>query len=158
DVPIASPAEHRFAAALLADCPSALATVPAGDDRARDALIAMGARAEAGAREAPADGSALPSPRENLLAATAPVRAAASGEAVFFSAPGEGREAVEIARRIAEEARGGVPFDRIAVLLRAPQVYSSLFETALGRAGIPAFFARGARRPDPAGRAFLVLL
>src|SRR5262249_38653380 len=29
---------------------------------------------------------------------------------------------------------------------------------ALGRAGIPAFFARGARRPDPAGRAFLVLL
>src|SRR5262249_10912882 len=52
----------------------------------------------------------------------------------------------------------GTPFDRMAILLRAPHVYVSLVEAALARAGIPAFFARGARRPDPAGRALLVLL
>ena len=46
----------------------------------------------------------------------------------------------------------------MAILLRAPRAYSSLLETALHRAGIPAFFARGARRPDPSGRALLVLL
>src|SRR5260370_12050790 len=31
-------------------------------------------------------------------------------------------------------------------------------ETALRRAGIPAFFVRGSRRPDPSGRALLALL
>jgi CRISPR/Cas system-associated exonuclease Cas4 (RecB family) len=102
--------------------------------------------------------SALAHLREYLFADAAPAGPAEPGEAVFFSAPGEGREAVEIARRVTEEARDGIPFDRMAILLRAPVAYSSLFETALHRAGIPAFFARGARRPDPAGRALLLLL
>jgi ATP-dependent helicase/nuclease subunit B len=96
--------------------------------------------------------------RTYVFSETAPAQAAAPGDVVFFSAPGEGREAVEIARQILEEARRGTPFDGIAVLLRSPQAYSGLLETALGRAGIPAFFARGARRPDPAGRAFLAVL
>src|SRR5207245_9700638 len=73
-------------------------------------------------------------------------------------APGEGREAVEIARRILDEARAGTPFDEVAVLLRAPELYASLLEVALRRAGIPAWFARGTSRPDPSGRAFLALL
>ena len=76
----------------------------------------------------------------------------------FFSAPGEGREAVEIARSIVAEAARGVPLDRIAVLLRSPGVYAGLLETALDRAGIGTWFARGTRVPDPAGRAFLSLL
>jgi hypothetical protein len=76
----------------------------------------------------------------------------------MFSAPGEGREAVEIARRVLEEARRGVPLDQIAVLLRAPQTYLGLLEHAFHRAGIPSWFDRGTRRPDPAGRAFLALL
>src|SRR5207245_7548835 len=76
----------------------------------------------------------------------------------FFSAPGEGREAVEIARRILDEARAGTSFDEMAVLLRAPEVYGSLLEVALRRAGISAWFARGTSRPDPSGRAFLALL
>ena len=46
----------------------------------------------------------------------------------------------------------------MAVLLRAPEVYGSLLEVALRRAGIPAWFARGTSRPDPVGRAFLALL
>jgi ATP-dependent helicase/nuclease subunit B len=161
DVPVTSLVERAFVAALLAAAPAALATVPAGDDRTRAALEALGARPERSAQgsgAAAADTSALAHLRRHLFSDTVPARPAAPGEAVFFSAPGEGREAVEIARRILEEARAGTPFDRIAVLLRAPQVYASLFETAFGRAGIAAFFARGARRPDPAGRAFLVLL
>jgi RecB family exonuclease len=76
----------------------------------------------------------------------------------LFSAPGEGREAVEVARRVLAEASTGVPFDEMAILVRAPQTYSSLFEHALERAGVPAWFHRGTRRPDPAGRALLALL
>ena len=76
----------------------------------------------------------------------------------FFSAPGEGREAVEIARRILREARAGVRFDEMAVLVRSPQHYVGLIEHALRRAKVPAWFSRGTRRPLTAGRAFLALL
>jgi hypothetical protein len=76
----------------------------------------------------------------------------------MFSAPGEGRECVEIARRVLEEATRGVPYDEMAVLLRAPHVYLGLLEHAFQRAGVPSWFDRGTRRPDPAGRAFLALL
>ncbi len=76
----------------------------------------------------------------------------------IFSAPGEGREAVEIVRRVLREADAGVPFDEVAVLLRAPHTYLGLLEHAFARAGVPAWFERGTRRPDPAGRAFLALL
>ena len=76
----------------------------------------------------------------------------------MFSAPGEGRECVEIARRVLSLAHDGVAFDRIAVLLRSPEGYRAYLEEAFGRAGIPAHYARGAVRPDPAGRAFCALL
>src|SRR5205814_5788926 len=56
------------------------------------------------------------------------------------------------------EAEAGVPFDRMAVLLRAPAQYRPLLEEALARAGVPGHFASGTLRPDPAGRAFLALL
>ena len=65
---------------------------------------------------------------------------------------------MEIVRRVLQEAARGVPFDEMAVLLRAPQTYSGLLEHAFARAGVPAWFERGTRRPDPAGRAFLALL
>jgi superfamily I DNA/RNA helicase len=55
-----------------------------------------------------------------------------------FSAPGEGRECVEITRRVLSLARRGIPFDRIAVLLRSPEGYRSYIEEAFNRAGIPA--------------------
>src|SRR5262249_53994556 len=79
-------------------------------------------------------------------------------QVLIFSAPGEGRECVEVTRRVLALARDGVAFDRIAVLLRSPEQYRAPLEETFGRAGIPAHFARGARRPDPAGRAFYVLL
>ena len=49
-----------------------------------------------------------------------------AGDVVLFSAPGEGREAVEIVRRVLDEAGRGVPFDEMAVFLRTPQQYLGL--------------------------------
>ncbi len=76
----------------------------------------------------------------------------------FFSAPGEARECVEIARRMLEFARDGVRFDDMAVLLRSPGTYRAPLEDAFRRAGIPRWFSSGLPHPDPSGRALLALL
>jgi hypothetical protein len=156
DVAVSSRLEERFVAALVRAAPRALATVPAGDERTEAAFAALAAD-----RPAPASQPA-PSSLDRLhryLFAPAELSPAAPGDDVsFFSAPGEGRECVEIARRILDEAHRGVPFDRIAVFLRAPEAYASLLEGAFRRAGVPALFAFGTARPEPAGRAFLALL
>jgi RecB family exonuclease len=78
-------------------------------------------------------------------------------ELQVFSAADEAREHVELVRRILFEAAAGTPFDRMAVLYRAPVAPPALAE-ALGRADVPACFLRGRPVPDPAGRAFLALL
>ena len=57
-----------------------------------------------------------------------------------------------------QAAARGVPFDEMAVFLRSPSNYLGLLEHACHRGGIPAYFDRGVRRPDPAGRAFVALL
>ena len=157
DLPIGGAAERGLVEALIAVSPAVLATVPAGDDATLDALRSLGARE---VREEPpgADAGDLARARHFLFAAATPPPVTARGDVLFFSAPGEGREAVEIARRVLDEARAGTPFDEMAVLLRAPEVYASLLEVALRRAGVPAWFARGTSRPDPSGRAFLALL
>src|SRR5262249_46632627 len=84
--------------------------------------------------------------------------AQADGGFEIFSAPGEGLECVEIARRILALARDGIAFDEIAVLFRSAERYQPMMEDALRRARLPAWFSRGAARPHPAGRAFLALL
>ena len=76
----------------------------------------------------------------------------------FFSAPGEGLECVEVARRIRQAAERGTSFDQVAILLRHPNDYLPLVEDALRRAHIPGYFTLGTIRPHPAGRAFLALL
>jgi ATP-dependent helicase/nuclease subunit B len=76
----------------------------------------------------------------------------------FRSASDENRETVEIARSAMASAARGIPFDRMAVLLRNPDMYQPLIEDAMRRAGIPAFYTQGSRRPNPTGRAFLALL
>lgn len=151
DVPLDSRCERDLAARLVAAAPRALVTIPAGDPAPRLA----GRRPRA---VAPAASGSLARLQTHLFAASDPPPAAQDETLQLFSAPGEGREAVEIARRVLVEARAGTPFDRMAVLLRAPETYAPLLEAALRRAGVPAWFARGARRPHPAGRAFLALL
>ncbi|HEV2177715.1 MAG TPA: PD-(D/E)XK nuclease family protein [Terriglobia bacterium] len=168
DIPIETPAERDFVAALAGRSQRVLATVPDGDEATLAAwarvdgvsMTGMAGMASRASMESPpeAGGTGLARLRRYLFTETPPPEAEAGDEVRFFSAPGEGRECVEIARRILEEARNGVRFDRMAVLLRDPGAYSGFLETAFGRAGIPAYFARGTRRPDPAGRAFLALL
>ena len=96
--------------------------------------------------------------RRYLFSTESPPERKPTGELVWFSAPGEGRECVEVARRMLKEAGNGVRFDEMAILIRSPQQYIGVLEHALGRAEIPAYLDRGIRRPHPAGRAFLAIL
>ena len=153
DVAIASKAEASFIKAVIAAAGSVVATFPSSDART---LAHLGIAPQAFGREG--GPKALDRLQRYLFADEAPPAGAIDDSVELFSAPGEGREAVEIARRLMQEAARGVPFDQMAVLLRAPQTYLGVLEHALERAGIPAWFHRGTRRPDPAGRALLALL
>ena len=163
DVTIDTLAEQEFVAALAAVSQQMLATVPAGDARSQVALTRLAdAELITPLREDEA-GDQLSRIRRYLFALDVPppnpYAPTPNPQSVnFFSAPGEGRECIEITRRVLDEARQGVLFDRMAIFLRAPVLYSGLLESALRRAGVPAWFARGTSRPDPSGRAFLALL
>ncbi len=157
DVPMDSRAEQRFVEALASTAPELLATVPDGDATALRTLAALGGAVER--RDDPAPpGSDLASLRRFVFESDRPPERGRAGDVSLFSAPGEGREAVEIVRRVLDEAARGVPFDEMAVFLRTPQQYLGLLEHACARGGVPAFFDRGTERPDPSGRAFIALL
>ena len=187
DVPIENLCERDFVAALAARTPCLLATIPAGDERSSD-LIAQALGVEAvvphpadaaiantillreaeavngdlarsdDARGVAADAPSLERLQEYLFAETTPPERALDETVMVFSAAGEMQECVEIARRIQAEAGSGVPFDRIAIVLHGPSRYAPYLEEALARAGVPAYFARSAARPEPGGRALLALL
>lgn len=72
----------------------------------------------------------------------------------WFNSHSEHQEATEIARRIQASE---LPYDRIAVVARQPRQQMAL-QAAFRAAQIPHYAARGMRRPDPRGRAFLALL
>jgi ATP-dependent helicase/nuclease subunit B len=155
DVPVATRADALFVAALADVAGDVSATVPIGDDRTVALFAELGAQPMQTSR---VGASALHRLQEHLFSEVAPPSGDEDESVQLFSAPGEGRECVEIARRVCAEAAAGVPFDEIAILLRAPNTYLGLLEHAFTRANIPAWFDRGTRRPDPSGRAFLALL
>jgi ATP-dependent helicase/nuclease subunit B len=155
DVAVGSSAEEQLVAALVAASREVLATCPVADDLARRAFVHAGGRLDV---QTEARGTDLANLRAFLFNDEPPEERELDGSLEFFSAPGEGRECVEVARRILQETRRGVPFDQMAIFVRAPQSYFGLLEHALRRAGIPAWFDRGTRRPHPTGRAFLALL
>jgi RecB family exonuclease len=157
DVPVHSAIERALVVELASTAKELLFTCPAGDFRTLDNLKMVPSAQENAATPVPKD-SSLARLGFYLFSERTPPEGKLDDEVVFFSAPGEEREAVEIARRILAEAEKGIPFDRMGVLLRAPETYASLMEAAMRRAGIPAYFARGSRRPDPSGRALLALL
>ncbi len=103
DVPIDSAAEFEFIRALIAASPHDVITVPFGDIAgARSPRRRSGSSAEVLEQKGDADLAAL---RRYLFAtAAAHQNASPRGDVDCFSAPGEGRECVEIARRI---LRGG---------------------------------------------------
>ena len=158
DVPVNHPAEQELVAALRAQAPpgdSLLAVAPEGDLAIERLVVALRTRAERDQQSPPGVLAAL---QRHLFAAAAPPPAGPGEALTIFSAPGESRECVEVARRLLAEAGRGVAFDNMAVLLRAPLQYRAPLEEALARAGVPAWFARGTVQPDPSGRAFLALL
>ena len=176
DVPLDSRAEFEFVRALMAASRDVLATVPFGDIAALDRFKTLGIAPELLVQTGEADLVAL---RRYMFAKSKLKERTPKGDVRFFSAPGEGRECVEIARRILDEVRAGVKFDEIAVFVRASDRYVGLLEHAFrrvqsapepshagaiepwhlaGASGIPAYFDRGTRRPHPAGRAFLAIL
>ena len=165
DVPVRDEATLELVGALASRAVRLVATVPAGDDRTRAALAGL-PLASVESIDAPSSAAdsadTLRRVRQRLfetIAPDAPPDSASAADGVtLFSAPGETRECVEIARAVLQQAHLGIPLDRMAVLLRAPQVYAGPLETALRRAGVEAWFVRGTRAPDPAGRAFVALL
>jgi len=156
DLSMDQAAERELVSALIASASSTLATIPHGDRESIEFLEHIGGVVER--RESSGSGDLACLRRFLFTADTLPAERALDGALSVFSAPGEGRESVEIARRILSEARRGVRFDEMAILVRSPHSYFGLLEHALTRAGVPAWFDRGTRRPHPAGRAFLALL
>jgi hypothetical protein len=156
DLPLDHAAERELVGALVTSARSTFATTPHGDLESIKYLEGLGGVVEVHDSAGSDDLACL---RRFLFISDAlPAERALDGSLTVFSAPGEGRESVEIARRILGEARRGRRFDEMAILVRSPQSYFGLLEHALSRAGVPAWFDRGTRRPHPAGRAFLALL
>jgi hypothetical protein len=157
DVPLDARTEREFALAILTRAPEAIITIPADDASTRAALAVLEVPIESLGDPASAGGDLFQLRRYLFTSEHPPVRER-TGEVRLFSAPGEGREVVEIVRRVLDEAACGTRFDEMAVLLRAPQQYLGLLEHACARGQVPAYFDRGTRRPDPAGRAFIALV
>ncbi|MGK3997545.1 PD-(D/E)XK nuclease family protein [Sorangium sp. So ce1024] len=185
DLPVRFALERELLEAVAARSPDALATVPAGDAASlrhleaalrspprRVSLTAVSAahdgagaaeregddEDDAGPEPPPAPSTSLARLQEHLFDPLTDDAPGLGDEVEILSAPGESRECVEIARIALREARAGVPFERMAILLRAPEQYRAHLVEALRRAGIPAYFAQGSVQPDPAGRALLALL
>lgn len=160
DVPVSSHYEAALLDAVVGRATEVMAIVPASDERSlthhRQALATPAVPL---VRKPEPDGSSTSLERLQChLFEPEAERAPLDDGVTFLSTPGESREAVEIARIALAEAERGVPFDGMAVLLRSPEHYIDGLAEAFERARIPAVFARGTRRPDPAGRAMLALL
>ena len=158
DVPITNKSELAFLRSLAA-CASVLATVPAADGQTIGWLCGELHWAVEDLDSDRVSAAPLRRLQQNLFREeTASVVTGPTPAISIFSAPSESRECVEIARRVLARAREGVAFDCMAILLHSPEEYRAHFEEAFERAKIPVHFARGTRRPDPAGRAFVALL
>jgi ATP-dependent helicase/nuclease subunit B len=160
DVPCRSTLEQRFLRNLVEQAPAVLATVIAGDAENRSTLEELLRVTADDLDSAPHEDRTVDTPfptaldqtRHFLFSSEMPPPRALDASLDFFSAPGQGRECVEIARRIAKAAGEGVGFDQIAVLLRQPGLYPPVLEGAFRRAEIPLITAAEPRgRILPAG-------
>lgn len=159
DVELAHLAEAELLRGLCEGAAGVCATFVRGDERAEGYLrIALGGATRV-RRSEPEGDSDLSRLQARLFEAGDVARSAGDRPRVkLLSSPGESREAVEVARAILAAGAEGVAFDRIAVVLRAAEVYRAPIEEAFTRAELPAYFAEGVRRPLPEGRALLLLL
>ncbi len=160
DIPLRSSVEKAFFKALTNRSPATLATAFSGDTsgiKALEEVIGVKAERFDTPRKA-ALKTSLWQVQHSLFSPTEMPASTSDESLVFFSAPGEGRECVDVARRILQAAEEGILFDQMAVFLRDSDVYQPQLEDVFRRAGIPGYFSRGTVRPHPAGRAFLALL
>ena len=164
DVPITNEAEFAFLTGLAAAGSDTLATVPVADQPTVDRIFAArfwkteDLDAERKKDHLGTLGTLARLQRQLFSDYTTVLQAPLDNQVEVFSAPGESRECVEIVRRVLAFARNGIPFDRMAILLRSAKEYRAHLDEAFARTEIPVHFARGAVRPDPAGRAFYSLL
>jgi RecB family exonuclease len=140
------PAEREFLAAVARTFPTRRVATPrpAGLEAASWGpwAEAHGLRAARGEETllGPIAPPAPPPGLERLCARLfeAPVGTAVRDDSVeLLTAPGEAAEAGAIARRLLREARRGVPFEDMAVLLPRPEAYAPLLLDLLDRLGIP---------------------
>jgi CRISPR/Cas system-associated exonuclease Cas4 (RecB family) len=157
DIPVPSLSHIAFIKAVAARTGQMCAIVQNSDEKGIAAFeAAIGHVAEPMVAELP--DNALSHVVSNLFSTVRPPEAAYDSSVDLFSAPGEGLEVTEIARRIRGMAERGVAFDHMAILLRSVERYQPMIEEVMSRAGVPVYFSMGSVRPDPAGRAFLALL
>lgn len=154
DVSVRSRAEQELVSAIVNRSTDVFATIPSGDERTLLYFHGVSSNLE-NLDVAPTNSLARV---QHQLFAPEPSPATLDDTVAIMSAPGESRECVEIARRVIREAERGIPFDRMAVLLRSPEQYRAHLQEALSRAGVPTYFDQGTVLPDPSGRAFLALL
>jgi ATP-dependent helicase/DNAse subunit B len=155
-----APASHRereFIKALVGQASEAIAIAHSRDE---DSIAAFreALNVEPIPVRVPKTDTAIERLRSYVFRTETPPSGALDETVSFISATDESRECVEIARSILRAAESGVPFDKMAVLLRNPDLYQPLIEEALRRAEVPAFYTGGTKRPNPAGRALLALL
>jgi hypothetical protein len=138
DVPISNEAELSFVQSLVSAAPEVLATAPAVDEPTLGSLRdLLGVPVDDldqetnGDNKASTGARAIENLQRRLFKEGGSLEAKSDHTVEVLSAPGEGRECVEIVRRVLSLARDGVPFDRIAVLLRSPEGYRAYLERLL---------------------------
>jgi len=156
DIAPASSVEQEFIRALTHQSSEIMATAHIRDEEAIGILAAI-LEVQPAVIEPSSELTALDRLRRHVFQKESP-GGSTDATVDVISATDESRECVEIARTIIAAAASGALFDGVAVLLRNPDLYQPLLEDAFRRAGVPAFFTRGTRRPNPAGRALLALL
>jgi len=97
-------------------------------------LAAAGFAVEAAAPP-PSESNALARIQTHLFEQSAFAEGGLGEDVVVFSAPGESRECIEIARRHLRHVQEGARLDRMAVLLRSVEEYRPHLEEAFDRAG-----------------------
>lgn len=150
DVPIRTRLASELARAIATGAASARFVVPSADART------LGHLGEIPVTEARASHAEVAELADALFSSRREKTYAGVLETVL--ARGEAAEAAEIARRVLAAAREGTPLHRIAIALRKPELSRAALEAAFRGAGITLAQRRGARRPDPSGRALLALL
>ena len=116
DLPLSSFAEERLLEGILRGSSEVFASLPPDD--ARSGRVLEAALGEKVVVSSPELESGLGRLQGGLFSEEDLTAGAVDDSVVLFSAPGEARECVEIVRRVQRAAGRGVPYDRMAILLR----------------------------------------